>query len=279
MIPTNFVSVNKKRNKMKTTTRNFIASLVIGTSLFSANAEIITSGIIQNSINQQVISYNVHHLSCANANDGSIDIEVVAGTTYFFSWENGNNEQDINNLAAGIYRVKIETNEGEIIFSSFEITSPSLLQGVISQNDLQTSVNLDLLVQGGTAPYNYTWTTQETSEDILGITTEGIYEVNITDVNGCQLNIGTYVYFGEAGLLEQTNTVKLYPNPNNGNGTISWDNADIETIEITTGTGQLVNSIQVKNLTSLSFDNLSSGMYVANLISAEEKQSIQFIVQ
>ena len=264
---------------MKSSTRNFIASLVIGTSLFSVNAEIITSGIIQNSINQQVISYNVHHLSCANANDGSIDIEVVAGTTYFFSWENGNNEQDINNLAAGIYRVKIETNEGEIIYSSFEITSPSLLQGIITQENLQTSVNLDLLVQGGTAPYNYTWTTQETSEDILGITTEGIYEVNITDVNGCQLNLGTYVLFGEASLLEQTNTVKLYPNPNNGAGTISWDNTDIETIEITTGTGQLVSSIQVKNLTSLSFNNLSSGMYVANLISTDENQSIQFIVQ
>jgi hypothetical protein len=103
--------------------------------------------------------------------------------------------------------------------------------------------------------------------------------VNITDFNGCQLTIGTYVFFGQASLLEQTNTVKLYPNPNNGVGTISWDNADIETIEITTGTGQLVSSTQVKNLTSISFDGLSSGMYIANLISAEEKQSIQFIVQ
>jgi len=265
--------------KMKTTARNFIASLIVGTGLFSANAEVITSGIIENSLNQQVITYNVHHISCANANDGSIDIEVTDGSTYFFSWENGMNVQDINHLAPGIYRVKIETNQQEIIYSSFEITAPALLQGMITQNNLHTVVNLDLFVQGGTAPYNYLWTTTESTEDILGISTEGIYEVAITDSNGCMLTIGTYVTFNEAGLFEATNTVEVFPNPNNGNGTITWTNGDIETIQLVTATGQVVQTESTNNSTSFRFEGLTPGVYVANLLSEDEIQSLKFIVQ
>jgi hypothetical protein len=99
---------------------------------------------------------------------------------------------------------------------------------MITQDNLHTAANLDVLVQGGTAPYNYTWNTGATTEDLVGITEEGIYEVNITDANGCQLNIGTYVAFEAASIEEAAPaSFELYPNPNNGNGTITWANAAV----------------------------------------------------
>lgn len=264
---------------MKTTARNIIAGLFLGASIFTAQAEEITTGAIVNTNNQEIVSYTVHHLSCASSNDGSIDIEVVDGANYFFSWDNGTNGQDLNNLTPGTYRVKIENNGGEVLFASFEITAPQVLQGMISQTEFNTSANLDLLVQGGTAPYSYSWSNGETNEDVFGVTTEGVYEVNVTDANGCQLNIGTYVAMEAASITEVTSTFEVYPNPNNGNGTITWNNAEVKQINILNAAGQVVRTQQVENTTTASFDGLTPGIYVAAVQTADNTQSIKFIVQ
>jgi len=85
---------------MKTSVSNFIASLFIGATAINANAETITTGSVMNTNNQEVITYAVHHPSCANTSNGSIDIDVTNGATYSFSWDNGMNAEDINGLAA-----------------------------------------------------------------------------------------------------------------------------------------------------------------------------------
>ena len=264
---------------MKTTARNIITSLFFGATIFGAQAEEITTGAVVSINNQEVVSYTVHHVSCAGMNNGSIDIEAAAGTNYTFSWDNGMNGEDVSNLTAGTYRVKIENNAGEVIFASFEVTAPEAIQGMISQTDLSTAVNLDLMVEGGVAPYTYNWSNGETNEDVLGITTEGIYEVNVTDANGCELNIGTYVAMEAASIVEEAATFELYPNPNNGSGTITWTNANVEQIKIINQAGQVVSTKNVENATSASFDGLTLGVYVANVKTADNTQSIKFIVQ
>jgi hypothetical protein len=264
---------------MKTSVRNFIASLFIGATAINANAETITTGSVMNTNNQEVITYTVHHPSCANTSNGSIDIDVTNGATYSFSWDNGMNAEDINGLAAGTYRVRIETNEGEILFASFDVEAPTVLEGMITQDNFLNATNIDLFVQGGTAPYTYSWSNGTITEDLMDITTEGIYEVNVTDANGCQLNIGTYVATEAAGISEETATFELYPNPSNGNGTITWNNATVEQINIVNAAGQVVNSLNVENTTSATFDGLTAGVYVAQLVTADTTSTIKFIVQ
>jgi hypothetical protein len=264
---------------MKTSVRNFIASLFIGATAINANAETITTGSVMNTNNQEVITYTVHHPSCANTSNGSIDIDVTNGATYSFSWDNGMNAEDINGLAAGTYRVKIETNEGEVLFASFDVEAPTVLEGMITQDNFLNATNIDLFVQGGTAPYTYSWSNGTITEDLMDITTEGIYEVNVTDANGCQLNIGTYVATEAAGISEETATFELYPNPSNGNGTITWNNATVEQINIVNAAGQVVNSVNVDNTTSATFDGLTAGIYLAQLVTADTTNTIKFIVQ
>ncbi len=264
---------------MKTSVRNLIASLFLGTALFSANAETITTGALVNTNNQEVVSYTVHHISCAGLTDGSIDIEVANNSVSSFSWDNGSNTEDLTNLFAGIYRVKIETTEGEILFASFEVTAPEALQAMITQTDLHTAVNLDLFVQGGVAPYTYNWSNGETNEDVFGITTEGVYEVNVTDANGCQVDVESYVALEAAGVQEMESTFTLYPNPNNGNGTITWNNAEVNQITIVNAAGQIVDNQEIANQTSATFNGLTPGMYVAKVQTNNTTQNIQFVVQ
>ena len=264
---------------MKTSLRNIITSLFIGTTAFTAVAENITTGSVVNANSQEVISYTVHHVTCANTSNGSIDIEAANGATFFYSWDNGMNVEDISGLSAGVYRVKVETNLGEIIYVSFTVEAPAVLEGMITQDNLFTAANLDVFVQGGSAPYTYEWNNGESTEDLVGITTEGVYEVNVTDAYGCQLNIGSYVALETASIVEETASFELYPNPSNGNGTITWNNATVEQINIVNAAGQVVSSIQVENTTSATFDGLTAGVYVAQVVTADLTQTIKFIVQ
>jgi hypothetical protein len=264
---------------MKTSVRNFIASLFLGTALFNAQAENITTGSVVNNDNQEVITYAVHHISCAGLNDGIIDIEVANNSVSSFTWDNGSTTEDLTNLSVGIYRLKMQTTAGDVLWASFEVTAPEVLQAMISQTDMQTSVNLDLFVQGGTAPYAFDWSTGNTSEDLFDITTEGAYNVTITDDNGCQVNVDTYVATALAGIEEVESTFTLYPNPNNGNGTITWNNADVKEITIVNAAGQVVDNQEIVNQTSATFNGLTAGMYVAKVQTAETTQNIQFVVQ
>ncbi|MFM8243957.1 MAG: T9SS type A sorting domain-containing protein, partial [Crocinitomicaceae bacterium] len=72
---------------------------------------------------------------------------------------------------------------------------------------------------------------------------------------------------------------ELYPNPNNGNGTITWTNAEVERVNVVNAAGQVVNSIAVENTTSVTFDGLTAGVYVAQVVTADHTQTIKFIVQ
>ena len=189
------------------------------------------------------------------------------------------NVEDISGLSAGVYRVKVETNLGEVIYASFTVEAPAVLEGMITQDNLFTAANLDVFVQGGSAPYTYEWNNGESTEDLVGITTEGVYEVNVTDAYGCQLNIGSYVALETASIVEETASFELYPNPSNGNGTITWNNATVEQINIVNAAGQVVSSIQVENTTSATFDGLTAGVYVAQVVTADHTQTIKFIVQ
>ena len=118
---------------------------------------------------------------------------ILNGENYWFSWDNGMNGQSIYNLSPGDYRVKIESTDGEIVYGTFTIESPDYIQGYITQENVGGGVNLDLIVEGGSLPYTYLWNGIETSEDLIGVTVEGINEVTITDANGCYLNLSTYV--------------------------------------------------------------------------------------
>jgi len=269
-----------KRNKMKTLLKNIALSSIIGFSSTALLAENET-GIINNANEQQILSYEVQDVTCANANNGNIQIDIIDGQNYWFSWDNGMNGEDIFNLAPGDYRVKIESTQGEIIFRTFTIEAPEFLQGYIAQDDLNGSVNLDLIAQGGTAPYTYNWSNGETTEDLIAVQEEGIYSVTITDANGCFLNLNTYVAFeGLAAIVENTEIdFKVYPNPSNGDATVSWDGTEVDALVLVNAAGQQVDNKEVKGLQNAQFNNIESGMYIVQLIAGDHIQTKKLVVR
>ncbi len=133
---------------------------------------------------------------CFGEATGSITVAVSGGTEpYTYAWSNGQNGTTANpilNLGAGTYNVTItdSSTPQQSASSSFvinEIATAALDCSVAIITDAMGGNNgaVDLVPSGGTAPYTFMWSNNQTTEDISSLAA-GLYNVTVTDDNGCQ---------------------------------------------------------------------------------------------
>jgi gliding motility-associated-like protein len=134
------------------------------------------------------------------------DFTGTATANYFnnngnvsYLWNDGNNQttQTALGLAAGTYEVTLTDGAGCIITASTTIIEPSLLSGTIDLVNDVTCFGLsngfaNAAVSGGTAPYTFLWSNGVTTPTITNISA-GNYFVEITDGNGCQIDLSTQI--------------------------------------------------------------------------------------
>ncbi len=135
-----------------------------------------------------VISAATSDISCNGSADGAINVGAAGGTLpYSFLWTNGATTENLSNLAAGTYTLFITDANGCNISTTATIIEPPVLEVSVSSSPATCTGSdgtIDLTVIGGTAPYNYFWTNEATSEDQNNLPA-GTYSVLITDANGC----------------------------------------------------------------------------------------------
>ncbi|MBI4648552.1 MAG: gliding motility-associated C-terminal domain-containing protein [Bacteroidia bacterium] len=129
-------------------------------------------------------------ISCNSGNDGEINMTVTGGTpNYSYSWNTGDNSEDLYNLYPGSYTVTVTDSHNCTTTTSIIIEEPSSsLSTEIYQTDVHcygsSDGTVDLNVSGGTPNYSYLWNTGQTCQDLINILA-GVYEVTITDASGC----------------------------------------------------------------------------------------------
>ena len=135
----------------------------------------------------------VTNIDCFGNTNGSIDLEVLSGYPIFsYSWDNGNNTQDLYNISAGTYSCNIVDALGCIVDTTFEITEPNpllaspLLSHVTCYAGNDGSVSLE--INGGTYPYNLDWGNIDTNYLF-----SGNYNYEIIDSNGCVINGSVFI--------------------------------------------------------------------------------------
>ncbi|MCA1744246.1 MAG: SprB repeat-containing protein, partial [Bacteroidales bacterium] len=159
------------------------------------------------------LSAELTHIKCVGGDGGNIVLDVSGGSgSYAYNWTKDGapyavSTKDLNNLEAGKYQVVVTdlsqscsvggayTVESEV----FEINEPKpfVVEGNVTDNECYGSaegtINLHT-VTGGTAPYQYVWTTSNGSGLIPGVRnqsglTAGDYFVRLIDDMGCSSEV------------------------------------------------------------------------------------------
>lgn len=136
----------------------------------------------------------VTQVTCHGANNGSINLNLTGGIApVALTWSDGSTAGLIrNNLVPGTYTATISDGTPCYIVRTFTIIQPLPL--VLSANLTNafdctnaSSGGINLVVAGGTLPYNYSWSNGAVTEDLSNLTS-GNYLVTVTDANGCTAN-------------------------------------------------------------------------------------------
>ena len=212
---------------------------------------------------------DVQHVACNGSANGAIDITINEGTPgYTFEWETGHTTEDLTGLTAGTYRLKITDGNGCSVWGSFNVMEAQALTATLDvvQPTASTDGDIDLTVEGGTAPYSYTWNTGDVSEDLFGVPA-GYYQVTVIDANGCDVivdqtiqNIST----ASVNNLESVN-INVFPNPTSDYATVTWDNNEVTKLTVVNANGQVIENADVDLQNNYTTQNLNAGMYFINL--------------
>ena len=169
------------------------------------------------------------NIRCKGDSSGVVYNSVNGGTpgfTYLWSGPSGftANTEDINNIIAGTYTVVATDTNGCVSTATINITEPAVaLTGTLSVThvactELATG-SISLTVNGGTSGYIYWWrgpgNYTSSNQNNSGLFA-GLYDVVVTDTNGCQISIDTTITEPKAISVTYTTTNPVCKGVSNG---------------------------------------------------------------
>lgn len=139
--------------------------------------------------NEIIAAGQINDVSCFGGTNGVIDITVTGGTAgYTYLWSDGSDLGDRVGIIAGLYTLTVTDNLACTATFSYTVEQPDDI--VITNTVVPVGCNagsngsIDLHIAGGVSPYEVIWSTGETTEDIMGLSS-GTYTVTVTDANEC----------------------------------------------------------------------------------------------
>lgn len=203
-------------------------------------------------------SYQVENVTCYSGEDGSIQADILGGTTpYNYSWSNQDTTSSIDDLSMGAYGLSLTDGNNCLLIDTVIITEPSaiVLNEVIQPPSCYgfADGHIEIQPEGGTAPYQFTWfdsnfALASQNEDLDSVDMD-IYQLEILDSNMCFYEV--FIEVTEPDSLSLDYIISTSPCPGESTGVIeleasggnpeyfySWSNgADTEILEnIASGT-------------------------------------------
>ena len=204
-------------------------------------------------------------MSAVQEPDGSINLEVEGGAdceNYAYSWTGPNGfvslEQNPTGVESGLFWVTVTDLNGCSYSDTIILTEPEPVVldafpnsyngfGISCFGGDDGAINLE--VSGGIPGYDYQWSNGDSIQDI-GSLTSGMYDVLVTDTNGCQASLSTVTLDEPSPVVASfTDTVPILCNGTNtgqvtveGSGGVpgydyQWSNGDMDQLLSGVGAG------------------------------------------
>lgn len=144
------------------------------------------------------VSFDKLNVKCYGGNSGSVRLNIRGGLSpYEIQWSNNKSGSFQNDLSAGKYYVYVKDSWGNSVFDSVNVLQPYPLkvEPVIKNVDTEKeNGRINLNVSGGIPPYEYKWSTMDTTKSLDDIH-DGVYSVTVSDKNSCKaLKNNIFVY-------------------------------------------------------------------------------------
>lgn len=174
------------------------------------------------------ISYeaNITPVQCFGERNGKIELNNIEGrgNDFRIRWDivSGGEDRLAQNLAAGSYSFTITDAANCTLADTLEVTQAAPILIEFETNDIDcfsnSGGNISAQVRGGTTPYQYLWSTQDTSTFIDNLLA-GNYTLTVTDANNCQLEKSASV--NQPEVFETIISTKMPSCEGDRNGAIS----------------------------------------------------------
>ncbi|MBK9191478.1 MAG: T9SS type A sorting domain-containing protein [Crocinitomicaceae bacterium] len=226
-----------------------------------SNIEVLTCDMISDAAGIDI--------TCAGDCDGSITVNATGGTgTYTYDIGSGVQTSNVfSALCSGNYSVVID--DGDMCNQTVNVTlsAPSSIGGGTSVTD-ELSGNdgaIDLTVSGGTPGYTFEWTGPSgftsSSEDLTGLV-GGVYEVTITDNNGCEYVISNVLVGSSVGITETNSGISIYPNPAKSEFVLQLKDEKNVTLNLHDASGKIILTQSTNKTVTIDISKMASGVYV-----------------
>ncbi len=223
------------------------------------------------------ISGMVQSNACAGEQMGQILPDIKGGTMpYEVLWNTGSRELNQDSLATGSYILFVTDKNHCTSEKVYEVTQPEAIKLVedsirVVFSSLENAL-IDIHAEGGKPPYEYAWLLDGSLLDVntedLSIDVGGIYQVIITDSNGCILE-------GQAWQISRStftsdvvgNGMVIYPNPTHDVITVLFKDKDIiSNVQLKDTGGKIVKTIilnsDFREGIVISLSDLPAGNYI-----------------
>jgi PKD repeat protein len=129
-------------------------------------------------------------VTCANGNDGSVQVQVSGGTPgYTITWNDGSNGPLLGNLPAGTYSASVTDANGCSTTAQATVIAPAPILLTATGPDtvcVNAPITFNALAQGGTGVFVYTWVGLGSGPQLTAALNQSqTVTVNAMDSNGC----------------------------------------------------------------------------------------------
>lgn len=167
---------------------------------------------------------NIKNVNCFGASNGSATAAATGGNKpYSYAWSSPGGTMATNsNLAAGDHTVIVTDANGCKAIASTTIQQPPALTSTIKRQNTfcgDNNGNASVVVNGGAAPYQYSWSAANSANSSVSNLAPGQYTVMIQDNNGCIKNDTVNIASSSPIQLQLSHTNVLCPGEKTGTAT------------------------------------------------------------